>query len=100
MRFAGLALALAGIFAGNCAGADAHGRRPVEQLQQHLAGAAELRHCGRFDLSIYGTNFCRQRRRLQSPPLQTTLSGVTINVTVNGTTVTHPLFYFSVAYPD
>ena len=42
---------------------------------------------------IFGTNLSPVTTSLLTPPLQSTMNGVTVNVTVNGTT-THPLFYF------
>jgi uncharacterized protein (TIGR03437 family) len=42
---------------------------------------------------IFGTNLASTTTPLQNPPLQTTLDGVAITVTVNGTT-TQPLIYF------
>jgi uncharacterized protein (TIGR03437 family) len=42
---------------------------------------------------VYGKGLANTSTSLQNPPLQTTLSGVTVNVTVNGTTV-HPPIYF------
>lgn len=42
---------------------------------------------------IYGAGLASTSTPLQNPPLQTTLSGVSITVTVNGTTV-HPFIYF------
>jgi uncharacterized protein (TIGR03437 family) len=41
---------------------------------------------------IYGTNLVSSPAPLQSVPLTTTLNGVTVNVTVSGTT-THPILY-------
>ncbi len=42
---------------------------------------------------IWGTGLAASATPLQGVPLQTTLSNVSVNVTVNGTTV-HPLLYF------
>ena len=42
---------------------------------------------------IFGTNLASVTTALQNPPLQTSLDGVSIDVTVNGTT-THPPIYF------
>ncbi|MFN7992788.1 MAG: hypothetical protein U0Q18_04270 [Bryobacteraceae bacterium] len=42
---------------------------------------------------IFGTNLASTTTGLQNPPLQTTLEGTSISVTVNGTT-TQPLIYF------
>src|SRR5690242_20555332 len=42
---------------------------------------------------IFGTNFGTAVIPLQNPPLQTTLGGISVSVTVNGTT-TQPLLYF------
>jgi uncharacterized protein (TIGR03437 family) len=42
---------------------------------------------------IFGTGLASDTTDLQSTPLQTTLNGVTVSVTVNGVT-THPPLYF------
>ena len=42
---------------------------------------------------IIGSNLTTSDTGLQTPPLKTTLSGTSVNVTVNGTT-THPIFYY------
>jgi uncharacterized protein (TIGR03437 family) len=42
---------------------------------------------------IIGSNLTTADTGLQTPPLKTTLSGTSVNVTVNGTT-THPIFYY------
>lgn len=93
MKFAGLTLALAGLFAGN-----ALAQTPaITQLSNiyswTLAGLPNYGTAQGSIFAIFGTNLSSTSVPLQGGPLQSTLSGVTLNVTV-GTTTTQPLLYF------
>ena len=92
MRFAGFTLALAGIFASHALGQAPTVGGLVNNYSNTLPGLPNygIAECSIF--VIYGTNFSSTNVSA-SLPLQSTLNGVTINVTVNGTT-THPLFYY------
>ncbi|HUE22158.1 MAG TPA: hypothetical protein VMQ86_10780 [Bryobacteraceae bacterium] len=92
MRLSGLALALAGIFAGTAMGQTPTVTGLLNNYSNTLPGLPNYGIAEGSIFVIYGTNFSSTQSPLQSPP-PATLSGVTINVTV-GTTVTHPLFYY------
>jgi uncharacterized protein (TIGR03437 family) len=93
MKFAGFALALAGIFAGSALGQAPTVGGLLNNYSYTLPGLPNYGIAQGSIFVIYGTNFSSSQIGLQAPPLKTTLNGVTINVTVNGTT-TNPLFYY------
>ena len=93
MRFAGITLALAGIFAGSALGQTPTVTGLLNNYSNTLPGLPNYGIAQGSIFVIYGTNFSSTQIGLQAPPLKTTLNGVTINVTVNGTT-TNPLFYY------
>jgi len=93
MRFAGFTLALAGIFAGHALGQAPTVTGLLNNYSNTLPGLPNYGIAEGSIFVIYGTNFSSTQIGLQPPPLQTTLNGVTIAVTVNGT-ITHPLFYY------
>jgi uncharacterized protein (TIGR03437 family) len=92
MRFAGFTLALAGIFAGNALGQTPTVGGLVNNFSNTLPGLPNYGIAEGSIFSIYGTNLSSTTVG-GSLPLQTTLSGVSVSVTVNGTT-TSPLLYF------
>jgi uncharacterized protein (TIGR03437 family) len=92
MRFAGFTLALAGIFAGNALGQAPTVGGLLNNYSYTLPGLPNYGIAQGSIVAIFGTNFSSTNVSA-SLPLQTTLNGVTINVTVNGTT-TQPLIYF------
>ncbi|MGA2741985.1 MAG: hypothetical protein ABSG65_31660 [Bryobacteraceae bacterium] len=92
MRFAGFTLALAGIFAGSALAQTPTVGGLLNNYSYTLPGLPNYGIAEGSIFVIYGTNFSSANTPLQSPP-PPTLNGVTINVTVNGTT-THPLFYY------
>jgi uncharacterized protein (TIGR03437 family) len=93
MKFAGFTLALAGIFAGNALGQAPTVGGLLNNYSYTLPGLPNYGIAQGSIFVIYGTNFSSTQIGLQAPPLKTTLNGVTINVTVNGTS-TSPLFYY------
>jgi uncharacterized protein (TIGR03437 family) len=92
MKFAGIALALAGIFAGSALGQTPTVGGLLNNYSNILPGLPNYGIAEGSIFVIYGTNFAATNVNA-SLPLQSTLNGVTINVTVNGT-VTHPLPYY------
>jgi uncharacterized protein (TIGR03437 family) len=93
MRFAGFTLALAGIFAGS-----AFAQTPtVTQLANiyswTLPGLPNYGTARGSIFAIFGANLSSTTVPLQAAPLQTTLSGVSLSVKVNGAT-TQPLLYY------
>ena len=93
MRFAGITLALAGIFAGSALGQTPTVTGLLNNYSNTLPGLPNYGIAQGSIFVIYGANFSSTQIGLQAPPLKTTLNGVTIDVTVNGTT-TNPLFYY------
>jgi len=93
MKFAVFTLALAGIFAGNALGQTPTVGGLLNNYSYTLPGLPNYGIAQGSIFVIYGTNFSATQIGLQAPPLQTKLNGVTIAVTVNGTT-TNPLFYY------
>ena len=93
MKFASFTLALAGIFAGNALGQAPTVGGLLNNYSYTLPGLPNYGIAQGSIFVIYGTNFSSTQIGLQAPPLQTKLNGVTIAVTVNGTT-TNPLFYY------
>jgi uncharacterized protein (TIGR03437 family) len=93
MRLAGFSLALAGIFAGNALGQMPTVGGLLNNYSFTLPGLPNYGIAEGSIFDIFGTNLASTTLPLQGPPLKTTLSGVTIAVTVNGTT-TNPLIYF------
>jgi uncharacterized protein (TIGR03437 family) len=93
MKFAGFTLALAGIFAGNALGQTPNVNQLSNIYSWTLAGLPNYGTARGSIFAVFGTNLSSTTVPLQGGPLQTTLSGVTLNVTVNGTTV-HPLLYY------
>jgi uncharacterized protein (TIGR03437 family) len=95
MRLAGSKLALASIFVGY-----ALGQTPtVTQLENiyswTLPGLPNYGIARGSIFAIFGANLSSATVPLQSAPLQTILSGVTVNTTVNGTTTQALLYYLS-----
>jgi uncharacterized protein (TIGR03437 family) len=93
MKIAGSTLALAGIFAGAALGQTPTVGGLLNNYSFTLPGLPNYGIAEGSIFDIYGTNMASAATSLQNPPLQSTLNGVTIDVTVNGT-ITHPLFYF------
>jgi len=98
MRFAGLTLAFAGIFAGNALGqaptinSDGTGVQNALSFVKEWAPNYGIARGSIF--AIFGTNLASTI--VSAPlPLQTTLGGATVNVTVNGTTTPALIFYAS-----
>src|SRR5580658_1365419 len=91
MKLAGFALA--GIFAGSALGQTPTVGGLLNNYSFTLPGLPNYGIAEGSIFDIYGTNMASAATSLQNPPLQSTLNGVTIDVTVNGTT-THPLFYY------
>ena len=93
MKFAGFTLALAGIFAGSALGQAPTVTGLLNNYSNTLPGLPNYGIAQGSIFVIYGTSFSSTQIGLQAPPLKTTLNGVSIAVTVNGTT-TNPLFYY------
>src|SRR5271155_5468937 len=93
MKFAGFTLALAGIFAGSALGQTPTVGGLLNNYSFTLPGLPNYGIAEGSIFDIFGTNLSSTSTALQDPPLKTTLNGVTIAVTVNGTT-TNPLIYF------
>ena len=93
MKYAGFTLALAGIFAGTALGQTPSVTQLANIYSWTLEGLPNYGIAEGSIFAIFGTNLASTTVPLQGPPLQATLSGVTINVTVGGTT-THPLIYY------
>ena len=93
MKFAGFALALAGIFAGAALGQTPTVTGLLNNYSNTLPGLPNYGIAQGSIFVIYGSNFTSSQFGLQAPPLQSTLGGVSISVMVNGTT-TSPLFYY------
>jgi uncharacterized protein (TIGR03437 family) len=92
MRFAGFTLALAGIFAGNALGQAPTVGGLLNNYSYTLPGLPNYGIAQGSIFDIFGTHFS-STNVFASQPLLTTLGGVSISVTVNGTT-TQPLIYF------
>src|SRR5579862_1654287 len=94
MRLAGFTLALAVCFAGS-----ALAQPSVTSLENiyswTLPGLPNYGIAQGSIFAIFGANLASTTVPLQPPPLQTTLSGVTVNVTVGGTTTQALLYYLS-----
>ncbi len=93
MKVTGFAIALAGLFAGATFAQTPTVGGLLNNYSFTLPGLPNYGIAEGSIFDIYGTNFTAAAAPLQGPPLQSTLNGVTISVTVNGTT-THPLFYY------
>src|SRR5580700_5549898 len=93
MKFAGFALALAGIFAGGALAQTPTVTGLLNNYSNTLPGLPNYGIAQGSIFVIYGSNFTSSQFGLQAPPLQSTLGGASINVTVNGTS-TSPLFYY------
>jgi uncharacterized protein (TIGR03437 family) len=93
MRFAGFTLALAGIFAGSALGQTPTVGGLLNNYSNTLPGLPNYGIAEGSIFDIYGTNFTSAAAPAPAPPLQPTLNGVSISVTVNGA-ITHPLFYY------
>jgi uncharacterized protein (TIGR03437 family) len=93
MRFAGITLALAGIFAGNALGQTPNVTELANIYSWTLAGLPNYGTARGSIFAIFGTSLSSTTVPLQGGPLQTTLSGVSLTVTVNGVSV-QPLLYF------
>ncbi len=93
MKFAGFTLALAGIFTGSALAQTPTVGGLLNNYSFTLPGLPNYGIAQGSIFDIFGTNLSSTSTPLQNPPLQSTLDGVTITVTVNGT-VTNPLIYF------
>ena len=93
MKFAGFMLALAGVFAGNALGQTPSVTKLANIYSWTLPGLPNYGTAQGSIFAIFGTNLSSTTVPLQGAPLQTTLSGVSLSVTV-GTTTTQPLLYF------
>jgi uncharacterized protein (TIGR03437 family) len=93
MRLTGDLLALAGILAGSALGQTPTVGGLLNNYSYTLPGLPNYGIAEGSIFDIFGTNLAASTVPLQAPPLKSTLDGVTINVTVNGTT-TNPLIYF------
>lgn len=93
MKLAGFTLAVAGILAGNALGQIPTVTGLLNNYSNTLPGLPNYGIAQGSIFVIYGTSFSSSQIGLQAPPLQAKLNGVTISVTVNGTT-TSPLFYY------
>jgi uncharacterized protein (TIGR03437 family) len=93
MKFAGFTLALAGIFAGSALAQTPTVTGLLNNYSNTLPGLPNYGIAQGSIFVIYGSNFTSSQFGLQAPPLQSTLGGASINVTVNGTS-TSPLFYY------
>jgi uncharacterized protein (TIGR03437 family) len=93
MKLAGFTLAIAGIFAGSALGQTPTVGGLLNNYSFTLPGLPSYGIAEGSIFDIFGTNLSSTTIPLQGPPLKTTLNGVTIAVTVNGTT-TNPLIYF------
>ena len=93
MRFPGLLLAAAATFVGHAFAQAPTVGGLLNNYSFTLPGLPNYGIAQGSIFDIFGTNLAGQTTPLQNPPLQSTLNGVTINVTVSGVT-THPLFYF------
>jgi uncharacterized protein (TIGR03437 family) len=91
MKLAGFALA--GIFAGYALGQTPTVGGLLNNYSFTLPGLPNYGIAEGSIFDIFGTNLASTSVPLQAPPLKTTLSGVSIAVTVNGTTA-QPLIYF------
>ena len=89
MRLAGFTLAMAGIFAGNALGqaptVNSDGTGVMNAISYKREWAANYGVARGSYFVVYGTNFA-SKKFFASLPLQTTLGGASISVTVNGTT--------------
>jgi uncharacterized protein (TIGR03437 family) len=98
MRFAGFSLALAGIFAGNASGqaptinSDGTGVQNALSFVKEWAPNYGIARGSIF--AIFGTNFSSTTVSA-TLPLQTTLGGVSVAVTVNGSITQALIFYLS-----
>jgi uncharacterized protein (TIGR03437 family) len=93
MKVNGFTLALAGIFAGHALGQAPTVTGLLNNYSFTLPGLPNYGIAQGSIFEIWGTHLSSQTTGLLNPPLQSTLNGVTVSVTVNGTT-TNPLFYF------
>ncbi len=89
MKFAGFSLALAGIFASSALGqaptVNTDGTGVMNALSFERSWAPNYGIARGSYFVVYGTNFA-STAAYASLPLQTTLGGVSVSVTVNGTT--------------
>jgi uncharacterized protein (TIGR03437 family) len=93
MKFAGFVLALTGIFAGSALAQAPTVGGLLNNYSFILPGLPNYGIAQGSIFDVFGTNLSSTTTPLQNAPLKSTLDGVTINVTVNGTT-TNPLIYF------
>lgn len=92
MRIAGLMLAAAGAFVSHATGQTPTVGGLLNNYSYTLPGLPNYGIAQGSIFDIFGTNLSSKNQGF-GPPLQSTQQGITINVTVNGTT-THPLIYF------
>jgi uncharacterized protein (TIGR03437 family) len=93
MRFIGFTLVCTSIFGGTALAQAPSVGGLLNNYSFVLPGLPNYGIAQGSIFDIFGTNLASTTTPLQNPPLQTTLDGVAINVTVNGTT-TQPLIYF------
>lgn len=93
MKLAGFALAFAALFAAHAMAQTPAVGALVNNYSNTLPGLPNYGIAEGSIFVIYGTNLSSATEPLQAPPLKSTLDGVTIAVTVNGTT-TNALFYY------
>ena len=95
MKFAGFTLALAGLFAGCALGQTPNVTQLANIYSWTPAGLPNYGTARGSIFAVFGTNLSSTTVPLQSGPLQTTLSSVTLNVTVGGITKQPLLYYLS-----
>lgn len=93
MRLAGFMLAVAGIAAGNALAQTPTVGGLLNNYSFTVPGLPNYGIAQGSIFDIFGTNLSSTTTPLENPPLKSTLDGVTISVTVNGTT-TNPLIYY------
>lgn len=95
MKLRGFTLALAGLCAGSAMGQTPAVTEIANIYSWTLAGLPNYGTAKGSIFAVFGTNLSATTVPLQGGPLKTTLSGVTLNVTVNGTAVQPLLYYLS-----
>jgi uncharacterized protein (TIGR03437 family) len=95
MKLAGFTLVSVGVFTGNMLAQAPTVSGLVNNYSFTLPGLPNYGIAQGSIFAIFGTNLATQTTSLQSAPLHTTLAGVTITVSVNGTTVNPWIYYVS-----
>lgn len=95
MRFAALSLSLVSVFAGSALAQTPVVTEIANIYSWTLPGMPNYGTARGSIFALFGTNLSSASAPLQSGPLQTTLDGVTLNVTVNGVTTQALLYYLS-----